>query len=195
MALSGLTMEGRGTGTSLYPPWWMVRPRLQSISSNVSTTVFTQPLQVLFKRSFSLKYFCPSGVLRSQPFSSLRQMQVPCFNSNRDMSSRTFRYVSSVTARFCPSPRPCLSPMAMIPPLTAPQTSCRRAIPAPNPHASLRAACLSKRRSSHRTSKEPLGRNYIPIEISARQHRFWYSCPSFRRTIQGVRRRKNMYPH
>ena len=69
----------------------LVRRPLQRIFSSVSPTVFTQPLQVLFWRSFSLKYRCPSGVFRSQPFSSVRQMLVPCFDSNCHMSSRTFR--------------------------------------------------------------------------------------------------------
>ena len=45
-------------------------------------------------------------------------------------------------------PRPCLSPMAMMPPVMAPHVPCFRAMPAPNPLANRRAVSLSKWRSS-----------------------------------------------
>ena len=70
-------------------PCWRRRLRVQRRSSTASTTVLTQPAQVLFKRSFSLKNCCPPGVFRSHPSSNSRQMQVPCLDSNRDISSRT----------------------------------------------------------------------------------------------------------
>lgn len=149
----------------------LVRRPLQRISSSVSATVFTQPLQVLFRRSFSLKYRCPLGVSRSQPFSSVRQMHVPCFDSNCDMSSRTFRYVSSVGVLSCPSPRPCLRPRVIMPPVIAPHTSCfapsRRLTRKP-----ISEQCPCRSLDHRKTSREPLERSCSRRETSPQQHRF-----------------------
>ncbi len=86
---------------------WFHRPgsfvHIQRMLSSVSPTVLTQPVQVLVWRLFSLNWRWPSGVFRSQPFSRVRQMLVPCLDSNCHRSSRTFRYVSSVRVRSCPS--------------------------------------------------------------------------------------------
>jgi len=87
---SGLSPSQPGGGYKQVPRTDWLRP-FQRICSNVSTTVCTQRLQILFMRSFSLKDRWPSGVFRLQPISNVRQEQVPSFDSNCHMSSRTFR--------------------------------------------------------------------------------------------------------
>src|ERR1035441_3368710 len=61
-----------------------------TMPASASTTLCTQPTQVLWRRSCSLKCCFPSAVRRSQPSSSTRQKQEPCCFSNRAINSSVF---------------------------------------------------------------------------------------------------------
>src|SRR3989339_21418 len=112
-------------------------------SSSISAASRTKPGHRSVKSRFSRAIAIPSAVVRSQPKSS-RQRSEPLRDRKRPAKSRTRAYVFSFVSLSLGIVYPCLKPITIMAPVTAPQTSTRPPIPPPNAEAAFRAASLSR---------------------------------------------------